>query len=121
MDDRKRIVDLVSYASSHHAQCGKPRRSFDLRLHLLAFGNIDGRTHQPYNIAKLIEDWALGSGNVAHGTVGTDNAKFHGFLRLSPDRALRRRLYGGDIVWMGPPKPISPMHGNDSGYAKDRK
>src|SRR5262249_55238559 len=40
MNDCKRVIDLMSYPSSHYAQGGKPRRGFNLRLHLLSRGQV---------------------------------------------------------------------------------
>src|SRR5215467_13736457 len=40
MNDCKRVIDLMRYPSSHHAQGGKPRRGFNLRFHLLSRGQV---------------------------------------------------------------------------------
>src|SRR5215475_14533271 len=119
MNDRERIIDLVSYSSSHHAQRGKPRRGFDLRLHLFPFGNVDSSSHQPDHVAMLIQDWPLIGGNVAHGTVRTNNSKFNGFVGLSLDRALVVRLDFWVLVMRDPPRKLPPGHGNYSRYTKD--
>src|SRR5215472_3698011 len=121
MNDRKRIIDLMSDASGHHAQRGKPRRGFDLRFHFLSFGNVHSRSHQPYNAAMVIQDWSLGGGNVAHGTVRTDYAILHEFLGFSLDRALRSAFDERNVFGMNVPAGLLPGQRKYSRDAEDRK
>src|SRR5215469_10829972 len=75
MNDCKRVIDLMSYPSSHHAHGGKPRRGFNLLLHLLSRGQVQKGAGYMRNDSILFRECLSPGIKMMNRTISPKNAK----------------------------------------------